>query len=270
MKDIIALIKSTIEKRNLIIDLAKSDFKRRFVGSYFGVAWMFVQPMVTVLIYFLVFQMGFKSTPPIPDTPYVLWLIPAIVPWFYFSEILTTGTNCLKEYDYLVKKVVFNVEILPVIKLVSSAIVHVIFILIMIAMFLLQGRLPMLSWLQIAYYSFALSMYALAIVYICTAVNVFFKDMAQIVSIALQFGMWATPIMWSPDIFPQAPAWIDKVLKVNPLYYIVVGYRDSMLQGNAFWQRPMLGLYFWAVTLSLFWLSIRIFNKLKVHFSDVL
>ena len=145
MKDIIALIKSTIEKRNLIIDLAKSDFKRRFVGSYFGVAWMFVQPIVTVLIYFLVFQMGFKSTPPIPDTPYVLWLIPAIVPWFYFSEILTTGTNCLKEYDYLVKKVVFNVEILPVIKLVSSAIVHVIFILIMIAMFLLQGRLPMLS-----------------------------------------------------------------------------------------------------------------------------
>ena len=96
MKDIIALIKSTIEKRNLIIDLAKSDFKRRFVGSYFGVAWMFVQPMVTVLIYFLVFQMGFKSTPPIPDTPYVLWLIPAIVPWFYFSEVLTTVTNCLK------------------------------------------------------------------------------------------------------------------------------------------------------------------------------
>ena len=206
--------------------------------------------MVTVLIYFLVFQMGFKSTPPIPDTPYVLWLIPAIVPWFYFSEVLTAGTTCLKDYDYLVKKVVFNVEILPIIKLVSSAIVHVIFILIMIAMFLLQGRLPMISWLQIAYYSFALSMYSL--------------------SIALQFGMWATPIMWSPDIFPQAPAWIDKVLRINPLYYIVVGYRDSMLQGNAFWQRPMLSLYFWAVTLGLFWLSVRIFNKLKVHFSDVL
>ena len=270
MKEIIALIRSTIEKRNLIIDLAKSDFKRRFVGSYFGVAWMFVQPMVTVLIYFLVFQMGFKSTPPIPDTPYVLWLIPAIVPWFYFSEVLTAGTTCLKDYDYLVKKVVFNVEILPIIKLVSSAIVHVIVILIMIAMFLLQGRLPMISWLQIAYYSFALSMYSLSIVYICAAVNVFFKVMSQIVSIALQFGMWATPIMWSPDIFPQAPAWIDKVLRINPLYYIVVGYRDSMLQGNAFWQRPMLSLYFWAVTLGLFWLSVRIFNKLKVHFSDVL
>ncbi len=126
----------------------------------------------------------------------------------------------------------------------------------------------MISWLQIAYYSFALSMYSLSIVYICAAVNVFFKDMSQIVSIALQFGMWATPIMWSPDIFPQAPAWLDKVLRINPLYYIVVGYRDSMLQGNAFWQRPMLS--FWAVTLGLFWLSVRIFNKLKVHFSDVL
>ncbi len=65
---------------------------------------MFLQPMATVLVYFFVFQMGFKSVPPVPDYPYVLWLIPGIVPWFYFSEVLNMGTGCLQEYNYLVKK----------------------------------------------------------------------------------------------------------------------------------------------------------------------
>ena len=102
---------------------------------------MFVQPIVTVLIYFMSFQLGFKSVPPIPGVPYVLWLVPGIVPWFFFQEAMNAGTNCLQEYHYLVKKVVFNVEVLPVIKLVSCLLVHAIFVMIMIAMFFCYGRL---------------------------------------------------------------------------------------------------------------------------------
>ena len=266
----IKLVKEIINKRQMLADLAKSDFKKRFAGSYFGVAWMFIQPLVTVLIYFCIFQLGFKSVPPIPGTPYVLWLVPGIVPWFYFNEAMNAGTNCLQEYHYLVKKVVFNVELLPVIKLLSCLIIHGIFVLIMIAMFFGYGRLPMLSWIQIIYYSFALTVLTLALTFITSAVNVFFKDMAQLVNIVLQFGMWLTPIMWDPSMFPNHPAWIDTVLKINPVYYVVTGYRDSMLAGNYFWQRPGLSVYFWVVTIILLFLGIRTFNKLKPHFSDVL
>ena len=172
-----------VRSRTLIWELSKADFKKRFVGSYFGVVWMFVQPVVTVLIYFMVFQMGFKSVPPVPGVPYVLWLVPGIVPWFFFSEALNTGTSCLSEYHYLVKKVVFQVEALPVIKLVSCAIVHGIFVAIMIAVFFCYGRLPMLTWFQILYYSFALSVNVLALSLFTAAINVFFKDMAQLVAI---------------------------------------------------------------------------------------
>ena len=115
-----SLFKGIIEKRKLIWDLAKADFKKRFVGSYFGVVWMFVQPLVTILIYaFLFGEYGFKSPPPVPGASYVIWMVPGIVPWFYFSEALNSGTNCLQEYHYLVKKVVFQVEMLPIIKLIS-------------------------------------------------------------------------------------------------------------------------------------------------------
>lgn len=128
----------------------------------------------------------------------------------------------------------------------------------------------MLTWLQVIYYAFAASMLALAISYLTSAVTVFFKDMAQIVSICLQFGMWMVPIMWSVEMFPSAPSWLEQVLKINPVYYIVVGYRDSMLTGNWFWERPTLTLYFWGVTIVLMLVGLKVFKKLRPHFSDVL
>ena len=84
--------KDIYEKRALILTLAESDFKKKFVGSFLGVCWMFVQPITTVLIYFFVFQMGFKSQP-VQDVPYVLWLIPGIVPWFFFNEYSANNQN---------------------------------------------------------------------------------------------------------------------------------------------------------------------------------
>ena len=270
MNYVISLMKEIVRKRKLIWNLAKADFRKRFVGSYFGIVWMLVQPIVTVLIYFFIFQVGFKSVPPVPGVPYVLWLIPGIVPWFFYSEALSCVTGCLQEYSYLVKKVVFQVEILPIIKLISCMLVHAFFAGIMLAVFLCYGRLPMATWIQILYYSFAAAMLALAFGYLTCAVNVFFKDMAQIVSICLQFGMWLTPIMYQETMFADKAPWFVTILKLNPFYYVVAGYRDSMLTGNWFWERPKLGIYFWVVTLVIGLVGLRVFKRLRPHFSDVL
>lgn len=270
MNDVISLLKEIVTRRKLIWDLAKADFKKRFVGSYFGMVWMFVQPLVTVLIYFFIFQLGFKSVPPVPGVPYVLWLVPGIVPWFFYSEALNCITGCLQEYSYLVKKVVFQVEILPVIKLISCLLVHGFFLLIMLILALCFGKLPMATWIQILYYSFAASMLALAFGYLTSAIHVFFKDMAQIVSICLQFGMWLSPIMYQETMFSTDYPWIVTVLKLNPFYYIVAGYRDSILTGNWFWERPTLTVYFWVVTLVIGFAGFKVFKRLRPHFSDVL
>ena len=271
MNYVISLMKEIVRKRKLIWNLAKADFRKRFVGSYFGIVWMLVQPIVTVLIYFFIFQVGFKSVPPVPGVPYVLWLIPGIVPWFFYSEALNCVTGCLQEYSYLVKKVVFQVEILPIIKLISCMLVHAFFAGIMLAVFLCYGRLPMATWIQILYYSFAAAMLALAFGYLTCAVNVFFKDMAQIVSICLQFGMWLTPIMYSEQLFlDKGLTMAPMILKLNPFYYIAAGYRDSMLTGDWFFMRPTLTVYFWAVTLITMLVGLKVFKRLRPHFSDVL
>lgn len=271
MRALISLIREIIWNRKMVAELSASDFRKRFVGSYFGVIWMFVQPMVTIAIYAFIFgEHGMKNSPPVPNASYVIWLAPGIIPWFYFSEALNMGTGTLQEYSFLVKKVVFKIELLPVIKLLSCFLVHACFLVIMFGLFLLDGRAPMISWLQILYYSFALSVLSLAIVYFTSAIQVFFKDMQQIVGICLQFGMWLTPIMYDESMFTSRHAWIEYVFKVNPFYYIAAGYRDSMLTGAGFWNRPTMTLYYWAVTLILLVLGLRVFQKLKPHFSDVL
>lgn len=265
--NILTSIKDVFSKKSIMMSLATEDFKKRFVGSYFGVFWMFVQPVVTVVIYYCVFQLGFKSAPPSgTSAPYVLWLIPGIVPWFYFNEAVNMGTSVLYDYNYLVKKVVFKISILPVIKDIACLFVHFIFWLIMIAVFLLFGYKPNIYWLQTIYYSFCAFMLILGLTMLTSAINVFFKDMGQIVNILLQFGMWITPIMWSYTMLGDK-AWI---LKLNPFYYISEGYRDSMLNSVWFWQHGKLTIGFWVFTLLLLAFGTHLFKKMKPHFADVL
>ena len=270
MNYVFSLAKEIVKKRKVIWDLSKADFRKRFVGSYFGVVWMLIQPIVTVLIYWFIFgPSGFKSTPPIPNSSYIEWLVPGIAPWFFFSEALNTGTNCLQEYHYLVKKVVFKISVLPIVKMISALFVHAFFVVFSLVLCSLYGYTPSLATLQIFYYSLCTFMFTLGLVYATSAIVVFFRDLTQIISIFLQVGIWLTPIMWDVNMLANYP-WLIKLFKLNPMYYIVTGYRDSMLGHVWFWNHWGWTVYFWIVTVVLFALGSWIFKRLKPHFADVL
>lgn len=266
LKKLGASILEVFSKRKLILELSRADFKKRFVGSYFGLLWMFIQPVVTIFIYYCVFQLALGAVPRDTNYPYVVWLVPGIVPWFYFSEAINHATRCLEDYHYLVKKIVFKVSILPLIKILSCGFVHLIFLVIMFAAVLLLGLTPSIFWIQIFYYSFCMVMLIIGISMFTSAIQVFFRDMSQIVSIVLQLGMWATPIMWE---YQRAGKYLW-ILKLNPMYYIVEGYRDSMIYHKWFFTEPKMTLYFWAFTLIMLFIGCTVFKKCKPHFADVL
>ena len=95
--------------------LARNDIKARYSNSIFGILWAFATPTATILVFWFVFQMGFRN-PPVADVPYILWFVTAYIPWIFFTDALTSGCNCLVEYSYLVKKIRFRVEILPLVR----------------------------------------------------------------------------------------------------------------------------------------------------------
>lgn len=257
------------QNRHLIWKLAKNDFKKRYAGSYMGAVWAMVQPVVTVAMYYIVFDkiMGNGMNRGTGDIPFVLFLTAGLVPWFYFSEALNNGTNAMLEYNYLVKKVVFKISILPIIKIIAATFIHVFFVCVLLAVAAIYGYYPTVYTLQIFYYSACLFIFVLALCYTTCSIVVFFKDLAQIINIALQIGMWATPILWDMDGLDAG--WVT-VLKLNPLVYIVNGYRSAVYEREWFFQDFFSTMYFWIVTVILFGIGAAIFKRLKVHFADVL
>lgn len=259
-----------LQNRALIFNLAKNDFKTKFAGSYLGIFWAFVQPIVTVVVYWFVFQVGLRSGN-MNDYPFVLWLVAGLVPWFFFQEALFGGTNALVEYSYLVKKVVFKISTLPLVKVISALFVHAFFIAFTLILYSCYGFFPDLYTLQIIYYSFALFVLVLGICYTTCAIVIFFRDLTQIINIILQVGVWVTPIMWNiEDMAQRMPRALVLIMKANPLYYIVNGYRDALLNKVWFWERFDLTCLYWFVTAAVFALGAIIFKRLKVHFADVL
>ena len=112
--------KELIKNRMLIFNLAKNDFKTKYAGSYLGIIWAFIQPIITMMLYWFVFEFGLRAGASSKGAPFILWLMSGLIPWFFFSDGINNATNCMQEYSYLVKKVVFKIDILPVVKIIST------------------------------------------------------------------------------------------------------------------------------------------------------
>lgn len=272
-RNVFSLPKTIIENKKLLASLAKNDFKTKFAGSYLGTIWAFIQPIVTIFVYWFAFEKGLKANAiSISDgiqVPYVVWLTAGMVPWFFIQEGLMGGTNALIEYSYLVKKVVFQIDIIPMVKLLSSFFIHVFFVVFAIVFLAFHGMYPDLYYLQVIYYSFALFVLLVGFIYFTSAVVIFFRDLGQMVSIFLQVAIWMTPIMWNVETIDINQKLIF-VLKLNPFHYIVQGYRDSLIYKNWFWENPGLTIWYWAFTIIFLLIGINAFKRLKPHFADVL
>ncbi|NOV00278.1 ABC transporter permease [Paenibacillus planticolens] len=263
------LIKFPLElyhSRTMLKELAIKDFKSRYLGSYLGVVWAFIQPALMIGIYWFVFSIGFKSVP-IDNIPFIIWLVSGIIPWFYFSECFLQSTNSIISNSFLVKKIVFRVSILPITSIMSSLFVHLFFIIILFVL-LIAYKIPItLYFLQIFYYLFSLMLLILGLSWITSSIVIFLKDISQIVAMSLQVLFWITPVFWSFSIVPEK---FHILFKLNPLYYIVEGYRNCFIYHQWFWEQPYLTLYYWGITLFFLIVGALVFKRLRPHFADVI
>jgi teichoic acid transport system permease protein len=257
---------SVFTNRGLLWSLAKNDFRTRFAGSYLGIFWAFINPVVTIVLYWIIFQFAFKSGPQ-EGVPFVLWLTSGLVPWFLFQDALSGGTNSMIEYGYLVKKVVFQVDILPAIKVISCLFVHFVFLGFTVIICCFLGYFPTVYTIQVFYYMICLIAYVTGLVYMTSSIVLFFRDLGQFINVFMQVFMWLTPIMWSSNIVPPHLVWI---FKINPMFYVITGYRDSLLYGISITQHMGYTIYFWIAVIVVFLLGTTIFRRLRPHFADVM
>ena len=265
-KELVRFFRDLYYKRKIIKNLVKKDFRNQFLGSYLGIFWAFIQPAVFIFVLWFIFAQGFRVTRNM-DIPFVVYLMSGIVVWNFFSESLISGTQAVLESSYLVKKVSFRVSILPVVKILSRFLVHLIFFGLLFIVSIGHGLLPGIHAIQLIYYMFATIMLLMGLTWITSALHIFVRDVGQIVTVISRLGFWFTPIFWELDMLP---AKYHVILKLNPAYYLVNGYRDSLYFERWFWENPLLTVYFWSLTMILFALGAIVFRKLRPHFADVL
>ena len=265
--EFIQFIKDLIKNRRLLITLAADDFKQEYLGSYLGLIWAFIKPAVFIIVIWFVFEVGFRSAPSTNGVPFVLWLINGFAAWFFFSESLSSGVNAIISKSFLVKKVDFRVSILPVVNILSALIIHMIFLVILVIIFLCNGYFPTVYWLQLPFYIFCLFILLMGLNWLVASLRLFVQDTKHIVNIMLQVGFWGTPIFWSIKLVPDRYQFF---IKLNPMYFIVSGYRDTFISEQWFWNRGYGLVVFWMITLFFFILGAVVFKRLRPHFGDVL
>lgn len=247
------------------MNLTKRDFSAQYIGSALGFLWSYFQPLAFAMIIWFVFTYGLKSGA-VDGAPFAAYLLSGMIIWNFFSDSILKSTLSLHEYSFLVKKVNFRVSLIPLFKIGSALISHLIFISILIIVLLINGIMPSIYWTQSLVYIFATIVISVGFGWIFSALNVFFKDTFQIVSIFLQIGVWASPVFWSYKMFPEN---IQRYLALNPLSYLIDGYRNTFIYHIPFWEQENV-LLFWSFALGSLIIGALVFVKLRPHFADVL
>lgn len=258
---------SIFTNRGLIRTMVRRDMMGRYRGSFGGVLWSVLNPLLLLATYYFVFgvvlQARFGGDP--SREGFVLYFLAGMLPWIPFSEALGRSPGVLLEHANFIKKLVFPVETLPV-NLVAAGLVLQVFAIIIFlgGLLLFRGSIPAsVVWLPLLMVPQVLLTTGLA--WLFAALGLLFRDLSQIIGYVLTLWFFLTPICYPEESLPAAAL---PYISLNPFFWLVRGFREVLLLGQAPQPAPLLGLV--AVSLAVFFLGYGIFHRLRRSFADLL
>lgn len=251
--------KSLYEYRELLKTSISKDIRGKYKNSILGIIWSFLNPLLQIAVYAIVFPLIMKS-----DLPnYTVFLCCGLIPWNFFSSAISRTSFTMIENGNIIKKVFFPRQILPISVVTSEAVNFIISTVIILAFVLIYGM--GITQFLIFYPLVLLVQYLLliGISFIVSSVTVFFRDLQHFIGIALQLLFYATPIVYASNTIPENFQWI---LKFNPMTYVINGYRDIFYYQQAPDFTSLLIVLGISIVLCVG--GYMIFNKLQRRFAE--
>ncbi len=212
--------------REMIFSLVKRDLKGRYKGSMLGFFWTFLNPLLQLAVYTMVFSTIMRSG--VKD--YYLFLFVTLIPWIFFSTSLSGGASCILAQQNMVKKIYFPREVLPISYVTSQFVNMLLSFIVIFAVLLLSGyALRIEAILCLPLVMTVEYVLALGFTMIMSAVTVYVRDMEYILGILTMAWQFLTPVMYAIDQVPQEVRWI---FRINPMTYVITAYRDILYYGN--------------------------------------
>ena len=260
------MLRQLIHHRQTVWYFALRQIQDRYAGTWGGLVWAVVHPVMLLAVFWFVFEKGLRITSS-DGKPFVLQLFCGLVPWMFIQESIAGAAGAVTGRAYLVKKIAFPSEILPYTHVLAALLTHALLGAILFGMLLWYGRLPGAAVLMLPYYLGCMLVLVAGISVLLSAANVFYRDIGQFLGVALNLCFWITPIVWSATIVPPGYAW---VVEFNPVAYVVQGYRDSLLEPSLRFPALQPTLWFWFVAGGIYLFAQRVFMRLKPSFADIL
>lgn len=260
-------IKSVIKNRKLIWQLGKNDFKNRFASTSLGSIWGFLQPFVFMFTYVIVFQYILK-TGSSGDYPYVVWFLPGMAIWQWLNDSIMSASVSIRSYSYLVKKVVFPVDTIPMISIVASSFVGLFLVAVAVIVCMNFGYMP--NVLKLIYVLVATYAFVIAFTRFTSAVTTVVPDFSNLLGIAMQLFFWFTPIIWNLSMLDSHQT-ILTLIKCTPFTYLVTAFREVFMEGSIISENNFIfSIVFWVIVVVMFVWGNSLFKRNKKDFADVL
>lgn len=265
MRYIYEVLKEQIQYISLIFKMAKYDTKSKYQMHYLGIVWQFLMPVIQIGVYWFIFGVGIRDRAPVGDVPFLVWLIAGIIPWFFISASVIHGSNSVYAKIHLVSKMKFPVSVLPTISITSN--VFNFFIMLAFAQFvmLINGVYPTMQTIQLIYYVFATIVLVYALALLFSTLSTIVRDFQNILQAAMRLLFFLTPILWDPSRLSEL---YHNLLKLNPFYYLIYGFRDSFLSEGWFFENITYGIYFWVLVFTLLLVGSYLHIKFRNRFID--
>lgn len=253
------LFKNLYSYRELLKSNVKKEIRGKYKGSFLGVLWSFVNPLLQVLVYAIVFPYIMR----VKTENYLQYLIIGIIPWTFFTTVISQGIITIRMNSGIIKKVYFPREILPI-SVAASGLVNFLISCIIILLFCIFGGIG-ISWHLILLPLIAIIqfIFSLGLIFALSAINIYIKDTEYIIQFIINMLFYATPILYSETLFPENIRWI---LYLNPMTEIINAYRDIFMYHQIPGFNEILYLIF--ISIIVFVVGLFIFRKLEKGFAE--
>lgn len=259
------LYKELFEKRKLLLNLSNLDMKKRYAGTFLGVVWAYINPMIRILVYWFVFAIGIKGGD--NGLEYGMWLICGFVPWLYFNDAIRQAGKSYRNNASIIKNTSFNPPLLPASRMISLFYIHIGMVIILLGLLTINGN-PIwnINLLYIIFLDFCMFCLTQAIVFFIAPLIGLNKDFSELTDTIMILLFWLTPILWEITNIPES---IQFLFYLNPMFFVINGYRELLYAGS-FNPFTLYTLYLFGFVVVFSLLGVFMNKKLKTVIVDKL
>lgn len=261
------VLKENCQNIYRIYSIAKYELLADMRDSKLGMFWNFANPVIQVLTYWFVFGYIFDRKD-VNGIPYIVWMLGGIVVWFYISPCITDGCNAIYKKIDVITKMKFPVSILPMTVILNKLFDHFCLMIILTVVFAIYGIYPSIHWLGLIYYLFCAVTFSFALSLTTSVLNMLARDTRKLILACMRLLLYLTPVLWEID--RVSGTIVAKIVKCNPIYHIVTGYRDCFFYHQGITTDMWSFLSFWIITIGLFLFGSYMMHKFKTRFIDMI